>query len=130
MQVVQEFMNLPVINVPMNSAPEMAVDQGAEMGVAQDGAVDGGAAVTQVPPVYVYADTITSGGECGNISCFDIVFQVNTTMADGTVKSCKIIKRIGVDRARIFDECQDKMTVLEQKVSNDAKRARRLAGLE
>ncbi len=125
MQVVQEFMNLPVINVPMNSAPEMAVDQGAEMDIAQDGAV-----ATQVPPVYVYADTITSGGECGNISCFDIVFQVNTTMADGTVKSCKIIKRIGVDRARIFDECQDKMTVLEQKVSNDAKRARRLAGLE
>lgn len=121
MHVVQEFMNLPVINVPVGEMPSMVPDQ-----TEPDSAVQ----TPAVPPVYVYADTIAPGGECGNISCFDIVFQVNTTMADGSVKSCKIVKRIGIDRARIFDECQDKMTVLEHKVSQDAKRARRLAGLE
>lgn len=92
--------------------------------------------------VTVYANSIqpvSIGDDGSGIAVFDVVFSVGIAPGDGTCKSYQVVKRIGIDKARIAVEVQQStpMSIVEETkaatkpmVNESVRRARRLAGLE
>lgn len=150
---VNEFsMNLPVISPPetVSSMPDQGVSAAIVQGPSDDPMTMtiGSPVAEPIDPktVSVFANNISPisySNESDDVVAFDIVFSVGITCADGACKTYQVVKRIGIDRARIAAEaeCNTPMSIVEavkaptvkplkEARSETAARARRLAGLE
>lgn len=128
-------------------APEYA-DQAAVVmspDSAQDSSVTIGTPATYSDPssVTVYANSITPtsyNADASGMATFDVVFSVGINCGDGTCKTYQVVKRIGIDKARIAADVEHAapVSIVENKkeeanktaLNETVSRARRLAGLE
>lgn len=132
---VNEFINLPIV-----SPAPIASQEPSTAPVPTDSVVVGAPAAYHDPArVTVWTDSITpanlDAADAG-VAAFDIVFCVGISCEDGSCKTYKVVKRIGVDKCKIAceAECSSPVSVVESKntdgANQTAKRFRILAGLE
>lgn len=92
---------------------------GMEISLAKDGMESNGGISMENPPVqnndvvptsvYVYANSInpvSSMGGDSTIVAFDIVFSVSSTDHVGTVCTHQVVKRIGIDKMKMFNDAK------------------------
>jgi hypothetical protein len=100
-------------------------------------------AVVDPKMISVYANSINPisySGEADGVAAFDIVFSVGVMCGDSS-KTYQVVKRIGIDKARIAAEVENAqpMSIVEatpapkveekKQVITEVQRMRRLAGL-
>lgn len=132
------------LSIPF-SAPVATVDSANVP--TQDPSIAIGSPATSVPDpktITVYANSITPtsfSGDDSSVAAFDVVFSVGIAGGDGTSKTYQIVKRIGIDKARVAAEVENTapMSIVEAQpvvktdstkyVLSEVERMRRLAGL-
>jgi len=141
----------------MSTEPETTVDFGIDPAYASQTAVvmtpdaapetsmviGSPKAVIDHASVTVYANSVNQisyQDVTSEIAAFDIIFSVGIASADGVCKTYQVVKRIGIDKARIAAEVENSapMSIVEAKkeeqpklkINESVSRARRLAGLE
>jgi hypothetical protein len=122
--------------VPADSAMAMANDPTMAIGSPAPAHVD-------PKTITVYANSINPisfSGDADGVAAFDIVFSVGVNCGE-TSKTYQVVKRIGIDKARIAAEVENAqpMSIVEAKpapvveekkqVITEVQRMRRLAGL-
>jgi hypothetical protein len=131
-------------NIQMTIVPGESYADSSTAVMSADGSTDTSIAIgapepTPAPKVTVYADSIGTTEYCSaqeGIATFDVIFSV-TIDDGGSYKTYKIVKRIGVNKAKIAAEVENirSITVVESVKTEDKEKIsvveqfRRLAGL-
>jgi hypothetical protein len=98
-------------NIQLALAPAPSYSDSSTSVMTSDGAEDETIAIGTPEPraktIAVYADSVASTEYCTapeGIATFDVVFNVTVTDDDGSYKTYKVVKRIGVNKAKLAAE--------------------------